>query len=310
MDKLIPTLEVVMPVIIAVCIGMLLRKKNLLSEQGVADIKGLIVNICIPSLSFGTFYAADLSGTVAVLIIIMLIAMIAAYFIGILLERVLHMNQPFMPYLCTTIEGGMLGYALYILLFGQENLYHMALIDLGTALFLFLFLVTKLRLRTEGNVTGRDIARGLATPINFAMVGGLLCNLIGLGDVIKGSAFGDVLDEVLSFLGAPTGVLILITIGFGLNFSNIRWSETIKTILSRIVIFAVLGPIVYYLITRLMPGEPLYKYGIMMAFILPPSFVFSVYAKGEREESYVGSVLAVYTLLSLIGFSAVAWLAV
>ncbi len=310
MEKIVPTLAVVMPVLIALLAGMLLRKKQVITDQGASDIKSLIVNVCIPSLTFKSFYSADLSGGVPILIITMLVTMVLAYLVGSFLKKVLRVDQPMMPYLCTTIEGGMLGYALYILLFGQENLYHMALIDLGTALFLFLYLVTKLRLRTESSVSGKEILKSLITPINVAIVGGLGCNLLGIGRLISSSAAGDILEEVLSFLGAPTGMLILITVGYGLNFSDIRWSETLKTILSRLVIFGIAGPAVFLLISRIFAGDPMYAYGIMMAFTLPPSFVFSAYARGEQEESYVGSVLAIYLLLSLVAFSVIAWLAV
>lgn len=306
MDKIIPTLEAVLPVIITLLLGVLIRKRSLMTERGIADLKALIVNVCIPAAMFVNFYSTDLNGTIALLILLMMGTMIAAYVIGVVLKRVLHIEQEFMPYLCTTIEGGMLGYALYILLFGQENLYHMALIDLGTAIFMFGYLITKLRLRSEGSVSGKDILKGFATPINIAIILGLGCNLIGLGTVIQTSAAGAIINTVCSFISAPVGFLILIAVGFGLDFSHVQWSVTMKTICSRAVIFAITGVAAYQLIIRMIPGDEYYKYGIILAFILPPSYAFSAYTR-EDEESYVGSVLAVYLIITLIGYSLIAW---
>ncbi len=307
MDKIIPTLESVLPVIITLFWGVLMRKKKLMTAQGIADLKSLIVNVCIPAAMFVNFYSTDLSGSVAILLLLMMATMIAAYVIGLLLKKALHIQQEFMPYLCTTIEGGMLGYALYILLFGQENLYHMALIDLGTAFFLFGYLITKLRLRSEPSVTGKDILKGFTTPINIAIILGLGCNLLGIGRILNASAAGDLISSICSFASAPVGFLILICVGFGLDFSNVPWGVTMKTILSRVVVMACAGVLGYQCIIRLFPGDDLYRYGMLLAFVLPPSYAFSAYTKGEEENSYVGSVLAVYLVITVIGYSLIAW---
>ena len=121
------------------------------------------------------------------------------------------------------------------------------------------------------------------------------------------SALGSVLNDTLSFLSAPTGALILLIVGYGLDFSRVQWGETLKTVAARAVIFAVCGILLYQAVIRIFAGDVLYGAGVIMAFILPPSYVFSVFAKGQREEAYVGSVLAVYTVITIIGYAALAW---
>ncbi len=356
MEKFADVLQVVLPVIVMIALGILARKKHILSQAGIEDVKSLIVNICLPAVIFNTFYATEFTGTAILLCVIMAVFTLGAWFIGSSAQRLLHVKQPLMPYLCTTIEGGMVGYALFILLFGQDNLYHLALFDLGNTIIVFPVLLTCLRMRTQGTVRVRETVRTLITPINIAIVSGLLVNACGLGSIISTSPVGAVMESVLSFVSGPTGALILLVVGFGMDFSDIRWSETLRTIAARVVIFGICGSVlsfvsgptgalillvvgfgmdfsdirwsetlrtiaarvvifgicgvlVYRLVCTLLPADPLYGFAVIMTFILPPSFVFSAYTQGRQEESYVGSVLAVYTLLTLIGYSLLAWIA-
>ena len=50
----------------------------------------------------------------------------------------------------TAFEVGMLGYAIYGGVFGQENLYRLAIVDLGQVLFVLFVLATVLTRRATG----------------------------------------------------------------------------------------------------------------------------------------------------------------
>lgn len=309
MEKLISVLQIVTPVVLMLLIGIFARRKKLLSDAGAADIKTVLLNFCIPAVLFNTFYSTDFTWTAALLCAVMAVITVAAWLLGFAAQKLLHIDQFMTPYLCTSLEGGMMGFALFILLFGQDSLYHLALLDLGHMLVLSPFLLTKLRLRSQSDISPRTILKNMASPINISILCGLLVSISGLGRLLRNTAFALVLNDTLSFVSGPTGAMILLIVGYGLDFSSVRWDETLKTIFARMVIFAVFGTAVYLLVSRLFPTDPIYGYGAIMAFILPPTFMYSMFAKGEREESYVGSVLAVYTLVSLIGYGALVWLA-
>lgn len=309
MTKIYSVMQIVLPVAAMLLIGMYARKRQFITAQGVDDIKALLSNVCIPAMMFSTFYAAQFNSSAAILILSMVVFTIAAWFLGAAFQKLLHIPQPLAPYLCTSIEGGMMGYALFILLFGQENLYYMALLDLGNALIVFPFFLTKLRMREQTPGASRSPLRELATPINLAIVLGLAVNLTGLGSRLSVSAIGPVVDASLSFLSAPMSALILLVVGYGLVFKDIQWSETFKTIAARLAIFAVFGVAFYQMFSRAYPEETILRYATIMAFLLPPTFMYSVTVKNEKDGAYIGSVLAVYTLLSLAGYGALAWLA-
>ena len=309
MEKLVSVLQIVTPVVLMLLIGIFARRKSLISDTGVADMKTVLLSFCIPAVLFNTFYSTDFTWTSALLCAVMAVITVAAWLLGFAAQRLLRVDQFMMPYLCTSLEGGMMGFALFILLFGQENLYHLALLDLGHMLVLSPFLLTKLRLRSQSEISPRTILKNVATPINVSILCGLLVSVSGLGRLLRNTAFALVLNDSLTFVSGPTGAMILLIVGYRLDFSNVRWSETLKTIAARMAIFAVFGTAVFLLVGRLFPADPIYGYGAIMAFILPPTFMYSVFVKGEQEEAFVGSVLAVYTLISLVGYGALAWLA-
>ncbi|MDO4614761.1 MAG: hypothetical protein Q4B15_03940 [Lachnospiraceae bacterium] len=311
MNHTIEVISIVLPVLLTLAAGIVLRKLRILTNEGIRSIKNLLMNFCIPAIMFQTFYAASFTWHVLLLVFIMAVVTAAAFFAGKLLQRAAGVSQPLFPYLITTFEGGMLGYALFILLFGQDNLYHIALLDLGNALILFPFLTTFLKLRNEGtSPAARDVAKGMITPINIVMFSGILVSITGLGALISNSGFGTVLNATLDFAHTPTSTLILLVVGYGINFSGIRWGETLRTILSRVIIIGILGVIVFFLTGTLFPADPFYRYGAFLFFCLPPSFVYSVYAKGESEETYLGSCLTLYTFITIIGFVLLAMFAV
>ena len=303
MDKTVQVLQIILPVIIMLALGMLCRRKQLISEEGVGNIKRLLVNICIPAVVFKTFYSTRFSPRSFVLVVILFAVTVAALRIGGVLNGRLRINEDYFPYLCTSIEGGMMGFALFILLFGQNELYHLALLDLGNALVLFPVLVTRLRLRQAGEKTSRaDVARSLVTPINVAIALGILISVTGLGGVVTGSSFGMVLDAVLSFVGGPVSALILLVVGYGLSFERVRWNRTLRTIAARVVIMGIFGTAVFLIAWALFPQDIIYRYGVIMAFVLPPSYMYSMFTRDESEEAYVGAVLALYTVITIIGF--------
>ena len=307
MERFAAVLAIILPIIILMGFGMLSNKRKWVSADSIGEIKGILTKICIPALVFNTFYSTEFSSSVAMIVLIMAVFTVIAGLLGIAANKVLKIEQSFMPYLCTTIEGGMLGYALYILLFGEENLYHMGFIDLGNAIIMFPVLLTMLRLRGQGELNIGLILENVITPINVAIAAGLVINLTGLGAAISASAGGLVLEETLSYISKPTSALILICVGHGLDFSKVRWGETLKTMVVRILIFAVFGLMAWKLVKGLFPGDAMYEYAVILGFALPPTFMYSACTKGGDEEAYVGSVLAVYTVITLIAFCILAW---
>ena len=116
-------------------------------------------------------------------------ACVVMLFAGPGLARLVGVRSPFAGPLMTGFEAGMLGYAIYGGVFGQEALYRFGIVDLGQVLFVFFVLATVLTRRATGVTPGaRDtVVAFMRTPVILAILAGVVGNLVGLGALLDSS---------------------------------------------------------------------------------------------------------------------------
>ena len=306
MERLWSVIQVVLPVISALVLGWAVRRKCIMTERGMSEMKNLLVNICLPAVLFSTFCNMRFSWREAVLFFTMAGVTLIAFLLGFAARRILGMEQPVSPWLCTTIEGGSIGYALFILLFGQENLYHLALLDAGNALVQWSLVMSLLAAKMGGQKSRKETLRSLVTPINTAIVLGLLFSVTGWGARLAAGGGGKALLSALEFIGTPVSALIMMSVGFGMTFAHVDWKETGKAVAARACIFAVLGCAVSTLAGRIFADDMLYRNAALVFFILPPTFAYSVYVRSKEDSAFLSGYLAVYTLLTVAAFTVLA----
>ena len=307
MERFLGISEVALPVIVMIAIGAWARKTKFLSESGIEDIKSLIVKVCLPAVLFAAFYNMRFTWRESLTLGVFALMNLAAFTFGILVCALLKIKTPVAPFMCATIEGGAIGYALFMLLFGQSDLYHFALFDAGGAVTQWAVIISILQLRIKGKLRASELAKSLATPVNIAILAGILCSVTGFGQYLSSTRAGSIFEDVLNFVGAPVGPIIIMTVGYGLTFSNIEWSDTLKTVLARMLVFALfMGGIVYYIVGRMYPSDPLYRFGAVLYFIMPPTYAYGVFVNGKDESAFLSAYLALYTLITIFGYIALA----
>ncbi|MDR9858572.1 AEC family transporter [Treponema socranskii] len=303
MERFLGISEVALPVIVMIAIGAWARKTKFLSESGIEEIKSLIVKVCLPAVLFAAFYNMRFTWRESLTLGVFALMNLAAFTFGILVCALLKIKTPVAPFMCATIEGGSIGYALFMLLFGQNDLYHFALFDAGGAVTQWAVIISILQRRIKGKLRASELAKSLATPVNIAILAGILCSVTGFGQYLSSTRAGSIFEDVLNFVGAPVGPIIIMTVGYGLTFSNIEWSDTLKTVLARMLVFALfMGGIVYYIVGRMYPSDPLYRFGAVLYFIMPPTYAYSVFVNGKDESSFLSAYLALYTLITIVGY--------
>ena len=303
MERFLGISEVALPVIVMIAIGAWARKTKFLSESGIEEIKSLIVKVCLPAVLFAAFYNMRFTWRESLTLGVFALMNLAAFAFGILVCALLKIKTPVAPFMCATIEGGSIGYALFMLLFGQSDLYHFALFDAGGAVTQWAVIISILQLRIKGKLRASELAKSLATPVNIAILAGILCSVSGFGPYLSSTRVGSIFEGVLNFVGAPVGPIIIMTVGYGLTFSNIEWSDTLKTVLARMIVFALfMGGIVYYIVGRMYPSDPLYRFGAVLYFIMPPTYAYGVFVNGKDESAFLSAYLALYTLITIFGY--------
>ncbi|MDO4741672.1 MAG: AEC family transporter, partial [Eubacteriales bacterium] len=137
MQTLIAVLEKALPVFVMLALGVLCRRKNIISREGIGAMKTFAVNITLPAVMFSAFATASYSARgmlVPLLVFALCVLSLAA---GFALCRALRIPGRLSPFLSAGFEAGMLGYALFALLFPGEGSAAFAIVDLGQVLFVF-----------------------------------------------------------------------------------------------------------------------------------------------------------------------------
>ena len=308
MNRFAEILRVVLPVLLTLLIGVLCRKKRLMDRAGIDALKTVAVQIGLPAVLLHTFAVTQYTLRDVMIPLIMFAVCVAAWLLGKALGPRLRMNSPFVPFLTTGFEAGMLGYALFTLLYGSEQVASFARIDLGQVLFVFTLYKILLN-RSEGKqVAVQTLVREMvSSPIILAIAAGVLLGATGLYQALIPSGISALVDACTDFVSAPAAALILLAIGYDLVFDDIPWKDALSVVGLRLAIMAVLGTAVFFTLRQLFP-ELRSEAAVILMFLLPPPFVLPVFATGESQRTYVSASLSLSTLVSILGFAILAML--
>ncbi len=308
---MIDALGRVLPVLLLFVLGAVLRRREFLAVTTVADLRRFVLTVTLPSALFLTFLRVDLELRYLPIVVMVFGACVAMLLAGPLLARGAGVRSLYAGPLLTGFEAGMLGYAIYGGVFGQENLYRFGIVDLGQVLFVFFVLATLLTRRATG-VTPRardTVAAFIRTPVIVAILAGIAGNVVGLGPLLDASPISASLLGTLALLGACTTPLIAVVIGYSTTLRRGALSRPARTVAVRLVVWVALAlPFSLFVVQGVLGLDPLFAAAVMTMAVLPPPFVIPLYmgADAGDERDYVADTLSLATVVTLVAFSVVA----
>ena len=306
MNHVTAVLQTILPVLVMLSIGILCRSRGLISREGINALKRVVVDITLPAVLLSAFATTRYTLMDVVVPLMMFLVCLAAWALGRLGARLFRLKSRFVPFLTTGFEAGMLGYALFNMLYGSARTAEFARIDLGQVLFVFTLYKALLGLEGRERASMGDLVKQmLLSPIIIAIVIGVLIGATGLYQAMVASGVAGIFDACTDFVSAPTSAIILLTIGYDLVLGDIPWRETGKVVALRCGIMLLLGAAFIGLLKLIWPAANLTA-AIAVMFILPPPFVLPVFADDATQRVYVSSALSVSTLVAIAGFAVLA----
>ena len=301
METLIRVLETALPVFITLFIGMLCRSRNILTRAGVDQLKSVAVNICLPMVLVSSFATAEYTKNSITVPLVIFALCCVALTVGLFAVKLFKVQGKLTHYLFTGFEAGMLGYALFNMLYGASRTAEFARIDLGQVLFVFTLYKVLLGLNGGEKVTaGRLLDEMRRSPTVIAILAGVLLGATGLYRAMAPSGLQGVLNACTDFVSAPTSAVILLTIGYDLVPSEIPWRNVGRTLALRAGIMLALR-LAAGLAVRAMGLDGLGP-ALNIMFILPAPYVLPVFADDEGERAAVSSTLSAMTQLTVVAF--------
>ena len=299
METLLSVLKTALPVFLALGLGAFCRKGNFLTREGVDALKKVVLNITLPAVLLNAFATAEYSLQTITLPVLVFVLCCVALGLGVVIIRISGMKSRLAPYLAAGFEAGMLGYALFVLLFPEVSSSRFAILDLGQTLFVFTLYKILLSGKTDWKAIGKDMA---TTPILWAVLAGVLLGATGLYKALENCGVSGILDAATDFVSAPTGMIILLTVGYDLVLSQIPWKKTAGLIAMRLVVMAVILAVAIVL-NRFVLGNVMFEGAMVLMCLLPPPYVIPVFADEPQERVQIASALSALTLMTMVLFA-------
>ena len=299
MEQVISILETALPVFLALGLGMLCRKTGFLNREAIDALKKVVINLTLPAVLVGAFATARYSASTIVLPVMVYVLCCLALGLGFCLTRLFGVKGRLTPFIASGFEAGMLGYALFALLFPRISVSQFAILDLGQTLFVFTLYKILLSGETDLKDIGKDMVK---TPILWAVLAGVLIGATGLFGLMEKAGVSGVLTSVTDFISAPTGMIILLTVGYDLVPREIPWKKTIKLIAVRLIVMAVILTSAV-MINQTLLNDAMMEWAMVLMVILPPPYVIPVFADEPDERVQISSALSALTLVTMILFA-------
>jgi predicted permease len=292
------------PIFLLFGLGYLFRRTGFLSLKTASEMKKLVANIALPALLVQAFASLSLGPDEFRMIIFMFGLCLAIFLMTQFLFRLAGHRGDIRGYMMSGFEAGMLGYGLFLTVFGTTALPVFASVDLGQMLFVLVVLISSLlgRFSKEENSfrgIAQNVSRNIVTsPFVWAIVAGLVFGWIGNTFQIPSAPLAPVV-SFLNILGNLTMPVIALVIGFELDFS--------RRVVGRALVFVAVRKIVMsalvVLLIRFLPIEgPLIRYAFAAILLLPPPFVVTLIAP-EDEQGLISGILSISTVISIPAFA-------
>jgi len=300
----------IIPVFILLGVGYFLKIKKFISNNSIGEIKKLIVNISLPALLFISFL--DVNFTIEFFFVILIV-----FFINLLMLLIgkgfaffTKLKDPHLPLLFTGFEVGMLGIPLFGAIYGTESIKYMAVVDLGQEIYvwfvLFAMLLSLQQKEKQMHFVGL-FKSFITSPIIIAILLGIILNSSGIKSLINENFLFQGVINSIDMLGSLTVPLILLVIGYEINFKTSNISLPLKIIGIRLLILVPIALLVGdFVFSKSLELEPLYNVALLSVVILPPPFIIPLFFNQEDEQggekSYVYNTLSISTVISIIAF--------
>jgi predicted permease len=297
----------VLPILLLILLGYLLRRWKFISENTVDDLKKLVVNLALPAVLFVSFLGIDLEAKFLIIVVLTFALCVGLYWLGTRLQPRFGAGHEYFPFLMTGFEYGMLGISLYGSAYGLGNIGPFAIVDLGHELFIWFVFLAMLIKKRDGIQDNRKLVGSFfKSPVIIAILAGIGINLLGIQEQLYELPFTGGIMLTLGYLGNLTVPLILLIVGYGIQLDRDRVKEASTVIGLRLAILLPLAVILSTVLVKNILGLNEYFQAAMFTLlVLPPPFIIPLYMKPELvgEKRYVNNVLTVYTLVTIVLFS-------
>ena len=299
---MIQILTTVMPVIAMLFVGWLCRRQKWISREGVDNIKFLVTRLLLPIAIFNALSTADYSMNTLIQVGIIFAMLVISMILGYAMKPLNRGKyQKYTPFMVSVYEGGMIAYPLFMNLCGNENLSKIAIIDIAGVLFGFSVYMNLLEQVQDGKKsTVKDVCRSaMKNPAFIAAILGVIFGLTNVIGRLVAAPAGAVYTSVINLATSPLTPMILIVVGYDIAPDKTILKESLRTILLRVCLQAVLLAGVLFAMNRVLGSDTIRDIAVICYMSAPATFSMQSFLKDEDSSRYASTTNSLYCLVSI-----------
>ncbi|MCK5129459.1 MAG: hypothetical protein KAQ68_06390 [Clostridiales bacterium] len=297
----------VIPIIIVIILGYILTRADILKDNMVDAFKKIVVNVTLPVALFSAFIKIRFKSEYLLIFLSVFLACILLFLIAKLIAKVFKIKSKYFPFLLTGFEAGMIGYALFMAVFGHESAADFGIADIGQVSFVFLIFVPML-INLNNKAKGLDSIKQsftivIKSPVILAIILGLVGSFAGIWMYEDTLLFG-AFDNIFTFISAPTAFLICLVIGNGLKLTFKGLKMELITAVLKIVLSLTIAFILKYTVFIPLGVDKQIVTALFVLFCLPGPFVIPVFMQNPSidDVNYISNTLSIGSILAVISF--------
>ncbi len=290
-------LDKTLPILLIFCVGLILKRMNVLKKEHAPVLSQLILKVALPSTIINSLSTTDLSPKLLLLPISGLAIVTVLLGIGFILAPIMGLQDKtrgafIMAF--PSLELGSIGYAFMLAVYGPSGLAQIALLDLGNGLFFFTvvaFLASAFGQSTERFRLSGALMKFAGNPVIWAYGIGITLNLIHVHIAILSNLFVALAQALLLL------IMLLIAVEFELKPSSL--SAPMLGMYFKMSVGAVVG----VAISLVFGFTGMTRMAVVLGASLPSSLMTVVYARENGlDAQFLASMLSL-ALPASIGFS-------
>lgn len=301
MDKFFTIAQVIAPIFIAVFLGVLARKKALLTPEGVKGLQQFVMNIGLPCVIFNSCLTADI-GTESLGTMALVLPFVAAATFWAFRARKKQFPYHNLPQLFTAQETGMLGIPLYMILFGTAQAYRMGILDLTQAVTAYPTIAILSAATGENPSTKAILKKVFSSPLLIMCLLGLTLNLSGIGRWMDMAGIGGVVTECTDFLSQPVSAMMIFSVGYNFSLEKGSRSAIFRISAIHFIYYALAGLLVQLGLFLIPNVDSMTRWSILMYSTLPASYLAPSLGRSKEDYTVASGVCSVLTVVSLMVF--------
>lgn len=305
MQKLLTVAQIVVPIFTAIFLGVLARRKKLMSQEEIRGLQQFVMKFGLPCVVFNSCLTADIGveslSSMALVMPLVLLSTLWSF-------RARKGKFPYhnLPMLFCAQESGMLGIPLYIILFGAEQTYRIGVLDMTQA-FVAYPVIAILTADVGENPSVKDIVKKVLTsPLMIMVLLGLGLNISGIGAWLDGIGIGGILKESTAFLSQPVSAMMIFSVGYNFSLAKGNRSQIFRIAGIHFTMFAVFCLIIQAGLCMVPGVDMLTRWAILLYCALPSSYLASGLGRSEEDYTVASGVCSLLTVICLTVFCCMA----